>query len=241
MRLGFFQYAPQERSVAANITFIIEETQAVDDALIVLPELFLGSAVPIPIEQLEALIAPLSQHAEQQRLVFAGSVALQTADGSYNQGIVLQAGQMSCITRKWRLMEQERAAFIPGSASFMLGTLQQHAFTLQIGLDSMDPCAARDATHEGMEILLAPAATSDDLLRTILQARSLENQVIALFCNRSGGDPEGLSYAGKSAIFLPNGYTVTAAAHGTMLRIRNVPDSAFEQFRQTRQRLVFMQ
>jgi predicted amidohydrolase len=58
-------------------------------------------------------------------------------------------------------------------------------------------------------LLVAPASVSVNFIQTILKARSLENQIITVFCNRVGVD-NGIYYSGGSSIFYPDGEQVVA-------------------------------
>jgi len=219
--VGFLQFAPQLRSASENLGFIVSRLGSLRHAIVVLPELFLGSyRDPSPSEEdLERVLAPLIDLSHRRSLSIVGSLPVRAGDRTFNRAVAIDDGRLCApVYDKVRLFEDEAVRFARGSSADNVVELQGVRCCVQICLDVVDPIPAHRAAHAGAQVLLGPSTVSVDFLRTIHKARSLENQVVSVFCNRHGREPvDGTAYLGRSAIFLPDGSEESAGRHDDRL------------------------
>jgi predicted amidohydrolase len=237
MQLGFLQYAPQDLSAEGNIEFIIKTTSNTKSALIVLPELFLGSYTNISvIEQstLPQFLAPLIKHSSNLNLAFVGSLPLQIGGQVFNRTIFINKGQIIAHYDKRHLFGAEQQVFVPGDSPYQVFEYSYLKFSVQICFDNINPVAASDAARShGIDLLIAPASVSVNFIRAILKARSLENQIITIFCNRIGVD-DGVYFSGGSSIFFPDGRQIVTGT-STALKVASLSEQKLLHFFSTRQ------
>lgn len=215
MNIGFLQYAPHERGLDENINFIIKSTVALSRSLLVLPEFFLGSYTNFTLIEEEDLLLklrPLIAHSLNRNLAFVGSVPIQVGNRAFNRSIYVNNGEVITSYDKRNLFGLEKQTLNPGERPYQVLNYSNLKFSVQICLDNADPLASHDAVRRyGINLLAAPASVSVSFIRDILKARSLENQIVTIFCNRVGND-DGIYYSGRSSIFFPDGREVVARA-----------------------------
>jgi predicted amidohydrolase len=243
VRIGLLQFAPQTRSVDANVQFIRSAVRHESDALIVLPELFLGSYRAYPLffpdeRELQSCLAPLAEVSKLQRLHFGGSLPVQVDGRNFNRAVVVTEGDVRYVYDKTQLFDSETHFFRSGRRSTGTIELSGLACTVQICLDILDPGPTRAAVRAGAQLILGPSSVSVDFLRVIHRARALENQVISIFCNRCGTDSDGTQYLGRSAVFFPDGTERSVNADDEALELVPVQEAAFEAMAATRKRLT---
>lgn len=215
-RLGILQFAPQKRSVGDNVAYICRTAGKLHDAIVLLPEFFLSSYRSDPLfffeeDELADSLAPLCRLSREQRIRFFGSLPVTTTHVEQNRGVAIVDGALSFPYDKRRLFGMEHSRFTPGSTTYNLVAAGNLTCTLQICFDLVDPAPTREAARAGADVVLNPACVSVDYLRTIGRARALENQVVVVFANRCGEDPDGTRYLGRSVVFLPDGTEAVAA------------------------------
>ncbi|MBD0712051.1 hypothetical protein BU197_28015 [Streptomyces sp. CBMA291] len=204
------QYAPQDRSAPENIRFIRSAVGGVTDAIITLPEFFLGSYRDLPLvfpapDDLRRLLGPLAEVSATQRLRFVGSLPVDLGGRKVNRALVITDGEILAAHDKVRLFGPERDLFQPGRRPHRVVDIGGLSSTVQICMDIADPLPVREAARAGVNLVLSPSTVSVDYLRVIHRARALENQVVSVFCNRHGVDQDGTVYLGRSGIFFPDG------------------------------------
>jgi predicted amidohydrolase len=215
MQIGFLQYAPHERGLGENIRFIIKSTAALSRSLLVLPEFFLGSYTNFTLIEEEDLLRelrPLVEHSLNRNLAFVGSAPIQVGNRAFNRSIYINNGEVITSYDKRNLFGLEKQTLNAGERPYQVLNFSNLKFSVQICLDNADPIASHDAVRRhGINLLAAPASVSVSFIRDILKARSLENQIVTIFCNRVGDD-DGIYYSGRSSIFFPNGREMAAGS-----------------------------
>jgi predicted amidohydrolase len=202
--LGLLQFAPQSRNIGDNVEFIAEHLAHICDATIVLPEFFLGSYTLFKSSIADRgtwadHLRPLQELSRRRSLTLVGSLPVAKAGRVANNVIILNR----------KLFGKEISTFVSGEHTRRI-KLNGLAVSVQICMDIVDPMPARQAVAEGARVILGPSSVSVDYLRTIHKARSLENQVVSIFCNRIGKDLDGIQYLGRSCIFFPDGTELSA-------------------------------
>jgi predicted amidohydrolase len=241
--VALLQFAPQTREISKNLEFIVRSLARLRDAIVVLPELFLGSYVTHPLfffdeRDLPKVLAPLTELSRNRRLELVGSLPVASGGLSYNRALSIAGGEIRTLYDKVLLFEDERDRFAPGTDALNVAHHGGIAFTAQICLDILDPLPARTASEAGVALIVSPACVSVDHLRAIHRARALENQMISVFCNRCGHDWGGTEYLGRSGIFLPDGRELSLDSTEETLVTFTLRSSTLEQMAATRQRLL---
>jgi predicted amidohydrolase len=214
--LGLFQYAPQLRTVEANIAYLVEELEYVCDAILVLPEFFLSSYTSyreclLERSTLAELLTPLASLSQANHLTLVGSLPVRKAGHDTNNVVIIQSGVVRfTLQDKDKLFGPEESNLSAGESRGKIN-ISGLPTSIQICMDIVDPLPARRAVGDGARAILGPCTVSVDYLRTIHKARALENQVISVFCNRIGEEQDGTAYLGMSALFLPDGVALTAS------------------------------
>jgi omega-amidase len=215
MHIGLLQYAPHERGLGENIRFIVKSTAALSRSLLVLPEFFLGSYTNFTLIEEEDLLLelkPLVAHSLNRNLAFVGSAPVQVGNRAFNRSIYINNGEVITSYDKRNLFGLEKQTLNAGETPYQVLNFSDLKFSVQICLDNADPTASHDAVRRhGINLLAAPASVSVSFIRDILKERSLENQIVSIFCNRVGVD-DGIYYSGRSSIFFPNGREMVAGS-----------------------------
>ena len=235
--VAVFQLSPQNRSIQRNLDFIEDRLSSLKDALVVLPELFLGSSSlieSVPSQELASTLGKLVTLSKSNALTLVGSIPVLENNNSYNRAIAITNGELHSIYDKVNLFNEEKDAFCQGQLIPSYLTFLNFKVSCQICLDIIDPLMANYLAHKGVEIICVPASVSIDLLPKVVQARSLENQIITLFANRCGTDSDGIKYRGESSIFLPNGQSYSLGDQKEELSILPINTSIVELMRKTR-------
>lgn len=235
--ISVFQFGPQDRSIQGNLEFIEDKLSGVNNALVVLPELFLGSAYsiePMPVEELASTLNMLVSLSKSNALTLVGSLGVLENDDLYNRAIAIANGELHTLYDKQKLFKEEKETFNRGKSLPTYFTFSNLKVSCQICLDVIDPLVTNFLTRQGIEILCVPASFSINLLPKVIQARSLENQIITLFANRCGIDDGRIQYHGKSSIFLPNGESHTLGDKEEELKVISVDSCLVKSMRETR-------
>jgi predicted amidohydrolase len=211
LSVGVLQFAPQSRSLAENVEFIKAHVRKLSDALVVLPEFFLGSYIHHPLffiheRELATVLRPLLKVSSERNVSLVGSLPIDSGAHPYNRAILIHAGEIRPIYDKQLLFGDEQSRFRLGGAGSRVFSVNGVRCSVRICMDIVDPLATQGEEESDVQLILGPAAVSVDFLRIIHKARSLENQALSLFCNRSGEEPwERTQYLGRSGIFFPDG------------------------------------
>ncbi|MDT9686412.1 nitrilase-related carbon-nitrogen hydrolase [Streptomyces sp. TRM76323] len=243
VQVGFLQFAPQVRSEKENVEFIRSAVRGVTEALVVLPEFFLGSyrahsRVFSGQGELARQLGPLLAASAEQGISFVGSLPVRSAGNSFNRAVVIESGRVFPVHDKTRLFGAELDVFSRGRASHRIVDIAGLPSTVQICLDIVDPEPARSAAAAGAGLILSPSTVSVEFLRIIHQARALENQVVSVFCNRHGAEEDGTIYLGRSAVFFPDGTEVSAPSDEDALEIRTVRAEQFDRWKAVRRNVL---
>lgn len=242
LRIGFFQFAPGARSAQENIAVVRAALDGAQDAVVVLPESFLGpyrgQEGRFSARGLADLLRPLTEAAAARRLRLVGSLPVRCSRGRVNRAVVIGPGGPRAVHDKVRLFGEERTALTPGSAAHRVVDVAGLPCTVQICMDIADPGPTRAAAGEGAAAVLSPSAVSVDLLRILHRARAVENQVVSVFCNRHGTDPDGTVYLGRSAVFLPDGTDISAPVDADALVLRDLRPALLRSWSDARRALI---
>lgn len=239
-KIGFFQFSPQKRTVGENVEFITNALQKEHDCLVVLPELFLqsyydfGNLVALKLkDELNGLLT-LSR---KNKLAFVGSLPVKIGSVIRNRSYYIKNGIITRVGDKKKLYSQERKVFEPGSNLRSCFKYKNLLFTSCVCLDVLDPAIASNAVKKGIDLFIVNATVSVDFLKTITKARSLENQVVTIFANRSGKEYNGIKYLGNSTVFLPDGREKTVGNEESIFTSIEITQKDLSSMRKMRKEL----
>ncbi|MBN3527557.1 carbon-nitrogen family hydrolase [Paenibacillus apiarius] len=194
--------------------------------VIVLPEMWnTGYALKriheLADEQGEQTIRLLSALAAQYQVnIVGGSVAVREQDRIYNRAYVLDRQGLIAKTydktHLFRLMDEHH--YLSAGAALGHFTLDGVSCGVIICYDLRFPELSRTLALQGVEVLFVPAQWPHPRLhhwQTLLTARSIENQMYVVACNRTGSsrgaDGKETSFFGSSVILDPWGETLAGA------------------------------
>lgn len=186
--------------------------------LVVLPEMFSTGFTMDSVGQAEAPDGPtvdwLREQAAQYRRAFCGSLIV-LADGRYTNRFVLVMadGAVHSYDKRHRFrMAGEHEHFAAGQERCVF---QLHGVRLcpQVCYDLRFPVFSRNRDDYDLLLYVANWPGARALAwRTLLRARAIENLCYTVGVNRIGIDGNGVSYAGDSSVFGPEGEALAELA-----------------------------
>lgn len=216
-QIALLQMAPQTRTPQSNLNYIVNQVAHLHDILVVLPEFFLSSYYQYAFtrpKQLRALLKPLLDLCQSNRLAFIGSLPVEVQGNFFNRGLYITKDRIR-HKDKAQLFTTEVTKYTRGRRN-PLFRYNDLIFTLQVCLDISDPLPSCRAVKRGTRLIINPTSVSVDFLRTIGKARALENQVTTIFCNRCGYEKNGIRYMGKSTVSFADGSDCTLGEDETL-------------------------
>lgn len=187
--------------------FSMSEKAARDGSqIIVLPEVFSTgfcydnmekSAETSPYPTVEEL-AKLS---EKYDCILIGSIIEKKEQPYYNLGFCIESGELAGVYRKTHPFGREKSYFSRGDSIVPI-ELKNLTIGLEICYELRFPEIARKQALSGSDILVTIAEFPDPRINhwyTLAKARSIENQIPHIACNRTGDDSYS-TYSGGSMI-----------------------------------------
>lgn len=211
--------------------------------LIVLPEVFstgfcyedlnnAGESEPCPtIEQ-------LSDFSERNSCVMIGSIiqkhGQKEGNRFTNMGFCLEKGDLAGTYTKTHPFGREKGYFTPGSH---IEPIRLKSYDLTIGLEicyeMRFPEIARKLSIAGSDILVTIAEFPNPReyqWRSLATARSVENQIYHIACNRTGSDPDS-TFFGATMILDPLGNVLADAKDKECFVIHEIDPEMMEDTR----------
>ena len=246
MRIAAFQMVAQPGDVAANLALIdgaAHEAKAAGATLLVGPELATtgygaGDAIRNLAESADgAQVARLAAIAEEHGITLVAGFAERDGAAIYNTAALLTPEGRRILYRKCHLYgDYERALFRPGDRPSPLVELDGMRLGLLICYDVEFPEPVRALARAGADLVLVPTAQPDTadaafIAEKIVPVRAFENGIAIVYADHAGAD-RNFSYAGRSAIVLPDGRDAARAApEGRAVIVADYEPAAFAQTR----------
>jgi omega-amidase len=189
----------------------IARDQGSDCDLIVFPETFtsgfLGDAEAEPETMEGATVAWMKALASELDCVICGSVAISTGKGKVNRFLWVQADGVIEFYDKRHLFSfgGEDKRYVAGNERKVFN-YRGWRICPQICYDLRFPAWCRN--RDDYDVLLFVANWPEprtSAWTALLKARAIENQCYVIGVNRSGEDPRGLKYIGRSTVYDPLG------------------------------------
>jgi predicted amidohydrolase len=198
----------------------IARRQGADCGLVIFPETFtsgfLGDVRAEPEEMDGETLSWMKALAKDLDAVICGSVAIATTRGRANRFLWVQPDGVVQFYDKRHLFSYggEDRRYVAGTERKVF---HYHGWRIcpQVCYDLRFPAWCRNRDDYDVLLFVAnwpePRTTA---WTNLLKARAIENQSYVIGVNRSGEDPRGLEYSGRSAIYGPLGETVLDLGSG---------------------------
>lgn len=209
---------------AANVTTIRRLlTGAPDLDLLVLPELAFSGYDFRDRDELDALaesfrdgptVALLRELARERGAVIVAGYAERAAEGCYNSAMLVCPDGTAHNYRKIHLFNREQDVFLPGDAPPAVVETPAGRIGMMICFDWFFPETARCLALAGAQIIAHPSNLVLPWCQRAMFARSLENAVHTITCNRIGTEARtdrSLTFTGGSQILNTKGETLASA------------------------------
>jgi predicted amidohydrolase len=189
--------------------------------IVVLPEVFSTGFCYDHIKELAEDapypgLGPFIELSRKKGCIIIGSIIeANDIDNQYaNLGFCIVSGKLTGKYRKTHLFKKENAYFSKGGEIYPFVIPGKNLIIgLEICYELRFPEIARKLAMQGSDILITIAQFPDprcDQWKTLVRARSIENQLPHIACNRTGSDPD-TNYFGHSMIIDASGNIVAEA------------------------------
>ncbi len=197
------------------LTSLIEKN-AVGSDLVVLPEMYTTAFSMNPHLLAESMDGPtvgwMKKQSSEGGFAICGTVIIKEEENFFNRMVFISPEGEITVYDKRHLhsMSGEHKVYTHGNKQVNC-CYKGFMFNLQICYDLRFPVWSRNRGNVDVIIYSAnwPAARSN-VWKTLLVARSIENQCYVIGANRTGTNPEGTSYTGDSMIVSPKGEILAA-------------------------------
>jgi predicted amidohydrolase len=222
VKIGFLQTRPKFGEVKENVNNALSILKSVNDATIVLPELFNTGYLFRNIEELKELAEPvnrgytvpaLKKVAKQQKLNLIFGIAESQNRKYYNTAVIITAAGKVHSYQKVHLFDREKLFFQPGTKTFPIISVDEAKLGVMVCFDWIYPEVTRALALKGAQVICQPANLVLPWCQDAMKVRSIENRVFTVTANRIGTEKRGshsLSFHGKSQVIDPSGKLLTS-------------------------------
>lgn len=223
MKIGFLQLRPQFGRIKDNVKSAKSMLSGLEDATVVLPELFNTGYLFRNMEEVKELsesvtrgytVAEMKKVARKQRLNLVFGIAEKKDRKYYNSSVFInQAGKVQTY-QKVHLFDREKLFFQPGTRTFKAYPIEGAKIGMMVCFDWIYPEVTRILALQGAQVICHPSNLVLPYCQEAMRTRSIENRVFTVTANRIGAEKRGtvaLTFTGKSQIVDPNGEIVCSA------------------------------
>lgn len=206
---------------AATVRRLLSDAPNFD--LLVLPELAFSGYDFRDRDELECLAEPfrdgptaalLHELAKARNAVIVAGYAERAQEGCYNSAMLVCPDDTAHNYRKIHLFNREQDVFLPGDAPPAVVDTPAGRIGMMICFDWFFPETARCLALAGAQIIAHPSNLVLPWCQRAMFARSLENAVHTITCNRIGTEARtdrSLTFTGASQILNTKGETLAGA------------------------------
>jgi predicted amidohydrolase len=221
------QFNPVFGDTTGNINRICRMTEEAQADLIVFPELASSGYDFKNKDELKSLALDLHNGSEIEQLKQTAKVtdtyivvglAEKDGDKLYNSAILVMPDGEIHVYRKNHLFDREKLIFNPGDKRFRVVETPIGRIGLMICFDWIFPEAARLLSLGGAQIICHPSNLVLSFCQRAMFARSVENGVFTMTCNRIGTESHtdrALTFTGASQILGNRGEMLAQAGADT--------------------------
>jgi predicted amidohydrolase len=224
VKIGFLQLRPQFGRVKENVRAAKSMLVGLNDATVVLPELFNTGYLFRNMEEVRELgestvngftVTELKKVAMAQRLNLVFGMAEAKNRRYYNSSVLITSKGKIEVYQKAHLFDREKLFFQPGAGSFHSYPVEGGNVGMMICFDWFYPEVSRILALEGAQVICHPSNLVLPWCQDAMRTRSLENKVFSVTANRIGAEKRGnisLTFTGKSQIVTPKGEVLAQAS-----------------------------
>jgi len=209
-----------------RIESLMEANEHID--LIVLPEVF-TTGFSMDLDSIDSwgsgeTLDWMRDVAKKYNVAITGSVAFRFEDGIARNRIlfVKPDGSFEFYDKRHLFTFGSEDEYYEGGKARKVVEFRGWRILLQICYDLRFPCFARNSSSNKYDIALYVANWPEvrrHPWRTLLQARAIENQCYVVGVNRTGSDPNKITYSGDSLGVDPYGEIVSDADNGESINL----------------------
>ena len=222
MKIGYLQLRPEFGRTKENVRAAKSMLAGVDDATVVLPELFNTGYVFRSIEEVRDLaetatgftVTELKKVALAQRLNLIFGFAEVKNRKYYNSSVLITSKGTTHVYQKAHLFDREKLFFQPGAGMFKAYPVEGAKIGMMICFDWFFPEVTRVLALDGAQVICQPANLVLPWCQDAMRTRSIENRVFSVTANRIGMEKRGnisLTFTGKSQVISPKGEVLASA------------------------------
>jgi predicted amidohydrolase len=226
MKLAALQFSPVRGDVDGNIGAMRGLLGDMHADLLVIPELastgyfFTDREALIDLAEEPAggaFCTWMRSIAAERRMVVVGGFAERDAAGKlYNSALIALPDGTYRVYRKSHLFYKEKWVFEPGDTGFFVTEWEGWRVGTMICYDWRFPESSRALALRGADVIAQPSnlVAAASLWGAAMAMRAVENKVIVVTANRSGGElngEESLAFTGESRIIGMNGAVLAIA------------------------------
>ena len=223
MKIGFLQLRPKFGAVKENVRAAKSLLRNIEDAIVVLPELFNTGYLFRSKDELARMAEPVTtgytvnemkELAKKKRLTIVFGMAEKKAKKYYNSSVLVTPSGKTFSYQKTHLFDREKLFFSSGEKSFAVHTVDGVKIGMMICFDWFFPEVARVLALSGAQVICHPSNLVLPYGQEAMRTRSLENRVFSVTANRIGTEKRGtfsLTFTGNSQIVDPKGAVLASA------------------------------
>lgn len=209
-----------------------------DTGLVVLPEMFTTAFSMNPAALAEGMDGPtvrwMMETASARSFAICGSIIISEDNKFFNRLLfVTPEGDVAYYDKRHlHSMSGEQNAYSRGNKQVVYG-YKEFNFNLQICYDLRFPVWSRNRGDSDVIIYSANwPEVRNNVWKSLLVARAIENQCYVIGVNRVGTNPDGTSYSGDSLIVGPRGEIIASGEPGRELVLyADLSRQALDKFR----------
>ncbi len=223
MKIGFLQLKPKFGAVRDNVRAAGSLLKNVNDATIVLPELFNTGYLFRSQDELATLaesaltgftVTEMKKVAKQRNLNIVFGIAEKQGRKYFNTAVLVTPKGKTYTYRKTHLFDREKLFFTPGDRSYAVHNVGGVRIGMMVCFDWAFPEVTRILALKGAQVICHPASLIMPYCQDAMKTRSIENRVFTVTANRIGAEKRGIvsvSFTGNSQIVDPAGNVLASA------------------------------
>ncbi len=244
IKAGCVQFCPEFGDKAANIKKVVEYTERADCDLLVFPELITtgyefhnrSEVQELAVELDSSIeIAQFKELSADTDTVLVLGFPERAGENVFNSSILIEPDGSLALYRKIHLFDQEKHKFDPGDLPLTVKSTKVGRIGIMICFDWIFPEVSRILALKGAQIICHPSNLVLDLCQRSMFARSVENGVFTLTCNRIGTEDRTgrkLTFTGGSQILSNRGKMLASASDEgeEFISVKFKPSDADEKY-----------
>ena len=223
MKVGFLQLRPKFGAVRSNVRAARSLLKNMNDATVVLPELFNTGYLFRSKDELKRLaesvatgytVGEMKKLAKKKNLNLIFGIAEKKARKFYNTAVLITSAGKVFTYQKAHLFDREKLFFTPGNKSYAVHTVDGGKIGMMVCFDWCFPEVTRVLALKGAQVICHPANLVLPYGMDAMRTRSIENRVFTITANRIGTEKRAnvtLTFTGNSQVVSPAGEVLTSA------------------------------